>query len=175
MIFFVLGFIFPHLLGQRTFQVTFLNVTKYTHNPFRPNKVILSLLTVFIIILPIIFIMNVNINYSMEGTMFYEDLGTLYGGKFIEENAGDVETEFLVTDRNYYPVDIPFNINSTFIYENNAPQFFLDDNNTLEDIDIILYTPKLENRLSYFGFRNMINETEFSVVYDQGDAVILSH
>jgi len=173
--FILIGFIFPHLLGQRSLQVTFINMSKYSNNIFNKENKIVIILIIILIISPIIFTLNININNTIEGSKFYEDVGTVKGGQFLEINTKENLSSFLVTDRNLFPLYPQEHNDTQHPYLPRTPNFFLEENNTMNDIDIILYTPKLLNRMYYYDFDHLIDNMNFSVVYHQGDSKIFYH
>jgi len=161
--FFVFGLVNPVLLGQRGFQVAFLKVPRYFSDLFKSKRKILAVILVIAITLtPLIFTINIAVNQSFSGGRFFQDRPTLESGSFIDDYAGN-DTNVLVADRYFYPSSININI-----YH---PRIMAREELNLTEVEIIVNSSKLTNRMEYHGFETEYGKT--SQIYDIGDAQIL--
>ena len=170
-VFLIVGFLFPYLLGQRTFQATFINITKYHKMPDKYKTISIILLIIIISISPIIYNLNTIINETEKGTLFYEDIGTLNSGIFIEDNIKD-EQRILYPDRRLFPLSTHEYLNITN-FEGNVPQNILQDRDLIYNMDLISDSPKMRNRMEYYGVKKELEDLNSSIVYDIGRTKIV--
>lgn len=171
--YFIIGFLFPHLLGQRTFQATFITITKYYRGLFQKVNLLGVIISTILIISPVFYIINTNINESISGYKFIEDDATLRSNKIIDLHVPD-NTIVLTTDRyfSFYSRDIEYYSSDNSSLRVN-PIMIVEEYEIEYSIDIIQYSPKLVNRVRYFGLDDNFSDDGYSIVYDQGDSKLL--
>jgi len=162
--FFVLGLLKPAILGQRAFQVIFIKLSKYLSLTFNNDKIKVLLIVLFTI-LPILFTINTSIGISINGGQVVQDNSTIYTGRFIDDNL-EKDSDVLVADLVFYPTGM--SNNSSFKIHTSSDLATEEINQS--EIDVIIYNPKLINRMKYYGLELQTNQT--STIYDMGDGHI---
>ncbi len=159
LLFFVLGFYSPFILGQRSLQISFLQIPKYLRNILK-NKKFVILISMLVILSINTFIINSILTSNLVGNPFLEDKYTLNSSIFIEENININET-VIISNEYYYPTDTE---NGSNLYI--TPLTIVSDVNIdINNYTIILYSEKLNNNLNYYNINLDIFENT-SIVYD---------
>jgi hypothetical protein len=165
-VFLFAGFVSPRLLGQRATQSLFLTPVKYFG---AVGRALFAMVALVIMISPVMFTFNVTVNHTLTGNMFIEDDSTLEPGRFVQDHRpGNITV--LTSDRRFYPVAL-VRYYREIGYINVNPFTFLNTEEEIgiEDTDIILYSPKLENRMGYFGLEETLEyRVNCSCIYDEG-------
>jgi len=164
---FLLGLVEPSILGQRGFQVAFIGVPRYFKDLFKSKKkIFVILLVICISIAPFLFTTNWAVNQGLSGGRHIQDEATIYSGRFVTDN---VESEYNVTvaGLSYFPGRNHQRYNFT-IYSTRS---IADGSIEWEEIDMIIQSPKLKNRMEYFGLE--LDYDGQSQIYDNGDSQVL--
>lgn len=166
--FIAIGFITPAILGQRSLQATFLTIPKYITEVFQIRWIKIITLTITALI-PIFFTINVCINDSLTGSMFLEDNGTIEMGIFFNENGIDNST-VVSPDRILYPIVSSEGDEERF--NRITPFSFINQEENLGLEFTVLQSPKLTNRMYFFGVEREQYIMNQSIIFSQGNSKI---
>lgn len=170
-VFLFAGFLNLNSYGSRSLQSIFMNVTKYFQSIFYKRTMITKVLIIVLILAPALFSINICVNLSLSGELHVEDLGTLTGGKFVNDHSPENVT-VIVPDRLYYPIprarhyqDVDMRLVT--------PGWIARAPDIHNQSYIAVYTPKLENRMLYFSIDSDEIFGGDSIIFDQGSSQII--
>jgi hypothetical protein len=146
--------LFTVFLGGRSIQVATISISKvyqYLLNRSRIYKIIFLLI---IIVTPIVFQSTAIGNEIISGSRAIKDYEMESVGKFID-NYGDNNQHILVSNSGY-PTGYP--TNSTIYYTDPALFGYITVTNVTSNMDIIVYTPKMEMQAQYYGLKKLYRE-----------------
>jgi len=170
-IFFILGILNPSILGQRSLQVFFIPLTKFNKINKGNKKIIILIFISIILLSPLILTFSHSVIDTYNGNNFIEDEETINSGKFLNNHLSN-GTSILLPEIRIYPT-VAFleqkNIEVSLI----EPINMQTKENTYENLDIILNSEKLQNRLMYYGEDPIIINENRSIVYNIGNTNIL--
>jgi len=147
------------VLGQRALQVASLPLAKYFKSRNRIFSLVSKILIVVIILAPASFMATDMINLSIEGSRLIQDYEENIAGRFIDKHVTNVS--IVMTAQNAYPTGYPSGfIEFTGSWEN------------LNEVDVILDSPKLRNNLMYFNMSLPRSQYDI-VVYDNKDIELI--
>ena len=175
-LFIVGGFLTPTILGGRSLQVTSLTMSKYFIEITRTTKWLRSILVFLLITSPLLFTVNFFVNDSLSGNQHIEDIGTITGGIFVEKYSED-NTSVICPDRVFYPIQ-----KSTLYRERPegektvtivSPYDIVTGEINASYVDVVIYSPKVENRMYYYGIKEDSIRGGRITIYDQGSTKVL--
>ena len=159
---FIFGFVNPSVIGGRGFQVIFLTIPKYITKLRKSRKKLFVIVMIIIIVFPFIYTTNRAVNQSVRGGYPVEDSATLSTGEFAESHLSS-EMNISSSGRSYYPTYRHYSFERIARGEINE-----------SEIEVLLYSPKTENRISYYQLDfEEFEEDKTNKIYDQGEGYIL--
>jgi hypothetical protein len=157
------------VLGQRALQVVALPLSRHFKNRYKIFKHLSKVLIVIILIAPTLFLVNSQINSSTEGGRLIQDYEENIAGRFIDKHF--INESFVICAQNPFPTSYP----NGFIRD--TLEFVISrEEDDQEKYDFILYSPKLQKRITYLNFlvsmdshdSILYNNEDIAIYYDEG-------
>ncbi|NLT37126.1 MAG: hypothetical protein GXX95_03080 [Methanomassiliicoccus sp.] len=160
--------LFSIFLGQRSVQVMVMPVSKAFSAPELRTRLVGAVLALLVICAPVVLLSNNIVNQSMSGAPFMDDVRSNTVGRFADTTVPSADNVLLA--ESLYPVS-------------NAPYGFyrfteideIDNTSTFEDMNLMIYTPKLNMQIEGYGTEYMAMERNpsLSKVYTMVSSTIL--
>jgi hypothetical protein len=160
--------LFSIFLGQRSVQVMVMPVSKAFSAPEVRTGLAGVVLAVLVICAPVVLLSNNIVNQSMSGAPFMDDIRSNTIGRFADTAVPSTDNVLLA--ESLYPVS-----NAPYGFHRYTEIAEIDDTSTFTDMDLIIYTPKLNMQIEGYGtgYMSMGNNTSLSKIYTMAGSAIL--
>lgn len=163
---FIAGLFEALILGQRALQVVVLALTERLNKKNRWINNLSTLLIIYIVISPFLFISNEMINHSISGETFIQDFEENIAGKFIEKYHLN-ESVVLTSRKNLHPMKLS---SLSIIYYTDMQIKDIKWN----EVDLLLNSIKMKKQTVFYNI-TFPNSYRFFEIYDNGNAEINSN
>jgi len=169
-ILFVIGLI-TIFLGQRSFQVAFIPLSRYTKHVIEGNRRYLKVALMIVMMLaPVLFTFNFMVNSTVGSPMFIRDTSTLKAGEFLDYSATGIQGYVFVGTDEISPIDVSK-------YKRTAITWIRDGKFSPSRFKYIIWNKKVKMTVEHYGIdrqfyeelekRNVIYNNKFSRIYQR--------